>query len=310
MRLEPWEIDAIARTAAEVFGPDAVVRLYGSRADEAKRGGDIDLYVECAADRALAGSDFMQRLWDRLGDQKIDVTVRDRTRVGDAWSRLAIESGVVLPPPAANPIPNPRAEFERSLYPQGPRPMTPEEALTQTLLACRTLRARLEKEAGQVAHLFPIPPDRLDSGSGSALSDLEDSLTTAFLKRFQDMVDVLSRRLMRSIAQMSGEDTAALLARDIANLMEKIGIITDRDQWLSIIALRTAIVHDYADDAAALVHRLNACFDLYPVVIAVLTRADAYIRDRQLLPGGADQPAKREPAERQPGERQLAERQP
>src|SRR5512144_3002065 len=46
MRLDPSEITAITATAAQVFGPSATVRLFGSRVDDRRRGGDIDLYIE------------------------------------------------------------------------------------------------------------------------------------------------------------------------------------------------------------------------------------------------------------------------
>ena len=46
MRLTPHEVEAIKAAAREVFGPTAVVRVFGSRADDAKRGGDLDLYLE------------------------------------------------------------------------------------------------------------------------------------------------------------------------------------------------------------------------------------------------------------------------
>ena len=45
MRLTQDEQTLIKRIVAEVFGDDAEVRLFGSRVDDEKRGGDVDLYV-------------------------------------------------------------------------------------------------------------------------------------------------------------------------------------------------------------------------------------------------------------------------
>ena len=44
MRLSKKEVDVIKRKTAEVFG-NCSVFLFGSRVDDAKKGGDIDLYV-------------------------------------------------------------------------------------------------------------------------------------------------------------------------------------------------------------------------------------------------------------------------
>lgn len=47
MRLSPHELDAVCRT---LYGadPNGRVWLFGSRADDSKRGGDIDLYLEAS----------------------------------------------------------------------------------------------------------------------------------------------------------------------------------------------------------------------------------------------------------------------
>ena len=44
MRLHQNEIDTIDKVIAEIFG-DAQVYLFGSRLDDTKKGGDIDLFI-------------------------------------------------------------------------------------------------------------------------------------------------------------------------------------------------------------------------------------------------------------------------
>ncbi len=45
MRLTPFQREIFKQLTAEVFGPQAQVWLFGSRADDQRRGGDIDLYI-------------------------------------------------------------------------------------------------------------------------------------------------------------------------------------------------------------------------------------------------------------------------
>ena len=45
MRLDAEETANIKRIVAEIFGEDARLWLFGSRMDDSKRGGDVDLYV-------------------------------------------------------------------------------------------------------------------------------------------------------------------------------------------------------------------------------------------------------------------------
>ena len=80
MRLSEQQCSIIRTAVAENFGLDANVWLFGSRVDDSKRGGDIDLYIEAATDDAdeivAAKLRFLVTLYKKLGDQKIDVVVR------------------------------------------------------------------------------------------------------------------------------------------------------------------------------------------------------------------------------------------
>lgn len=46
MRLTKPQIDTICKAISQYFGEDALIWLFGSRLDDTKRGGDVDLYIE------------------------------------------------------------------------------------------------------------------------------------------------------------------------------------------------------------------------------------------------------------------------
>jgi len=73
VRLEEWEINEIKRSLREVFGEDAKVYLFGSRIDNKKKGGDIDLFVEADNIDYEKEKEFWILLQERLGEQKIDI---------------------------------------------------------------------------------------------------------------------------------------------------------------------------------------------------------------------------------------------
>jgi predicted nucleotidyltransferase len=79
MRLTKVQADAIRTAPADVFGDDAEVWLFGSRADDQRRGGDIDLLVRPgrnALDQPFHRRvRFLARLERSLGERKIDVVV-------------------------------------------------------------------------------------------------------------------------------------------------------------------------------------------------------------------------------------------
>jgi len=95
MRLNEFEIKAIKESAGEVFGASVQVFLFGSRIDDTKKGGDIDLYI-----KTKTGNDFMHKikflvaLEQKIGEQKIDVVfAEDESR---DIEQQAISTGLLL----------------------------------------------------------------------------------------------------------------------------------------------------------------------------------------------------------------------
>jgi predicted nucleotidyltransferase len=78
VRLTEDEIKAITETAKEVFGKDVKVWLFGSRTDLAKRGGDIDLYIEFPFKGNILNKKltFLVKLEDKIGEQRVDLIIR------------------------------------------------------------------------------------------------------------------------------------------------------------------------------------------------------------------------------------------
>lgn len=80
MRLTEIEITVIKDTAKQTFGEQVEVWLFGSRVDDAKRGGDIDLLIKPAGNQDshdfTKKITFLNRLEKTLGEQKIDVVIQ------------------------------------------------------------------------------------------------------------------------------------------------------------------------------------------------------------------------------------------
>ena len=99
MRLTGRQREEILRTAAEVFGDDATVTLFGSRANDMDRGGDIDLMITTDTDAANARRRkvrFLVRLKQRIGDRRIDVVLRTPDSREREIHRVAASEGVLI----------------------------------------------------------------------------------------------------------------------------------------------------------------------------------------------------------------------
>lgn len=99
MRLTPHEIAAIKAATVQAFGPDAVVRLFGSRVDDERRGGDIDLLLEVEPEAATTRNEsrFYDYLFARIDEQKVDLVVMPRGSTPSAFARLVARDAVPLP---------------------------------------------------------------------------------------------------------------------------------------------------------------------------------------------------------------------
>ena len=98
MRLLPHEVDAIRAAVREVFGPTARIRLFGSRARDDLRGGDIDLFVEVGPGQASIANE--QWLRDRIApaveDLRTDIVLHERGAAFTPLERIALRDGVPL----------------------------------------------------------------------------------------------------------------------------------------------------------------------------------------------------------------------
>lgn len=99
MRLSKEQVHIIQEEARSIFGEGVKVRLFGSRLDDAQRGGDVDLLVECheqIQDRLKKTLALTARLQMELGDQPIDVLVIDPTTELKRIHKVALRTGVTL----------------------------------------------------------------------------------------------------------------------------------------------------------------------------------------------------------------------
>lgn len=99
MRLSQNQVEVIRRTVREVFGMEADVKLFGSRANDDARGGDIDLLVEMptiVVEPERKTLQLVARLQLRLGDQPIDVLVLDPATPRQSIHEQAIHTGIKL----------------------------------------------------------------------------------------------------------------------------------------------------------------------------------------------------------------------
>ncbi len=78
MRLNQKYSNTIKEAAQKYFGVNTTVYLFGSRVDDSKKGGDIDLYIEPEVKDGLLKKKLrmLAELHKILGEQKIDIVIK------------------------------------------------------------------------------------------------------------------------------------------------------------------------------------------------------------------------------------------
>ena len=96
VRLSDQQIKAIKDAVQQIFGNEAKVYIFGSRAVSDKKGGDIDIMVLAPdlQDKYKKKIQLLTELYKRLGERKIDLIITDSIK--SDIEKEAVEKGVLL----------------------------------------------------------------------------------------------------------------------------------------------------------------------------------------------------------------------
>lgn len=95
MRLTASQIESIRQTTRQNFGAGASVWLFGSRVDDSRRGGDVDLYVESTQENTLISALRCKIALEDSLDLHVDLIVKEPGKDKPIY-RLAKTQGVQL----------------------------------------------------------------------------------------------------------------------------------------------------------------------------------------------------------------------
>lgn len=99
MRLNEEQIDAIRQLTRQVAGAGACVRVFGSRLDNAQRGGDLDLMLEMTEpveNPAMLAARLAARVSRAMHGRKVDVLISAPNLVRSPIHDVAFNEGRLL----------------------------------------------------------------------------------------------------------------------------------------------------------------------------------------------------------------------
>lgn len=93
MRITQEESSSIKKVIYS-FDKQAKIFLFGSRVDDSKRGGDIDLLILSKIISEDNRREIKIKLYDELGEQKIDLIITED--LNKPFVKIALEKGILL----------------------------------------------------------------------------------------------------------------------------------------------------------------------------------------------------------------------
>jgi len=248
MRLTMFEITAIQNNAKNIFGGTVKVYLFGSRVDDDKKGGDIDLYLvpENKDDLYEKKIKFLSALDRALGVQKIDVVIaKDKTR---PIEKEAIEKGIELN------LENLKIE--------------------KIFQECAKHLQRINEAYSDMSAFMPLTATKYENLSKDDVQAIDQ-----YLFRFAKLQDSMGEKLFRVLVGRFEENTDKLSFLDIIKKMEKYIDMDIANEWHDLRNIRNQLSHEYEDDAIEMANSINLIYAKKEVIegIYLAIKAKCYI---------------------------------
>ena len=246
MRLTNYEIKMIQKAFHEAF-EDGKIYLFGSRVDDTKRGGDIDLYLiptKKFDDERERKISFLVKLDDYIGEQKIDVIIAtDKNR---PIEQEAMKNGVELMD-------------------------TKELKIQKYINECRKHRVRINEAFEEIKNIFPLSGKKYLNLTSNEIKNIDQ-----YLFRFSKMQDTIGEKLFRLIVEDFVENIDSMTFIDILNRLEKVGIIQSSAEWNTLRKARNNIAHQYDDDENEMAEAINNIFAQKDVLLSIFNNIEQY----------------------------------
>jgi len=229
MRLTPFEITTIKQKAKNIFGDTVKVYLFGSRVDDSKKGGDIDLYVMAEDQDNLYEKKikFLSALDISLGEQKIDVVIaKDKNR---PIEKEAIAKGIEL-------------NLENL-------------KLEKILNECNVHLQRINEAYCDMSVFMPLTAAKYDNLTKDDVQAIDQ-----YLFRFSKLHDSMGEKLFKALLAKFEENTDRLSFLDVIKKLEKYVVIDIVNEWQDLRKIRNQLAHEYEDDAIQMANIINLIY--------------------------------------------------
>jgi predicted nucleotidyltransferase len=247
MRLTTFEITTIQQNAKTIFGYVTKVYLFGSRVDDSKKGGDIDLYVVPENQDNLHEKKikFLTTLDLALGEQKIDVIIAK----------------------------DPNRPIEKEAIAKGIELNVDDLKLAKILKECDKHLQRINEAYSDMAAFMLLTSDKYENLSKDEVQALDQ-----YLFRFTKLQDAMGEKLFKALLGKFTENTDRLSFLDVIKKLEKYINMDIANEWHDLRKIRNQLAHEYEDDPIEMANSINLIYAKKAVIesiyLAIKTKCD------------------------------------
>jgi len=251
MRLTTFEINTIKQNANNIFGDTTKIYLFGSRVDDSKKGGDIDLYIISENQDNLYDKKikFLSALERSLGEQKIDVVIaKDKNRLIE---KEAITQGIEL-------------NLENI-------------KLEKIFKECDKHLQRIDEAYNDMSAFMPLTAAKYVNLSKDDVQAIDQ-----YLFRFSKLQDSMGEKLFKVLLGRFQENIDRLSFLDIIKKLEKYVSMDIANEWQDLRKIRNQLTHEYEDDAIEMANIINLIYAKKGIIESIyLTIKEKYYENTQ-----------------------------
>ena len=248
MRLSLSEIETIVKLKDKYFNKSDKIYLFGSRVDDDKKGGDIDLFLELENQDENSYNkklQFISNLQNHIGEQKIDLIVSyDNNRLIEIEAKKGIE-----------------LDLDRV-------------KLQKYFNECDKHLQRIEEAYSDVKEIIPLSVEKY-----KILSKEEVQAIDQYLYRFSKLQDTLGQRIFRLVYKIYEPFEENIPFLDLLNKLEKLGFLENTKEWINLRDKRNQIAHQYDDEPYEMTQAINGLLNQKNILKTIYLKIKNKIED-------------------------------
>jgi len=238
MRLTLFEIETIVKLKNRYFSEADKIYLFGSRVDDTKKGGDIDLYIDLFDKESKNYQhklNFIADLQEVIGEQKIDLIVsQDESRLIEKEAKKGIELDVE------------------------------KIKLQKYFNECDKHLQRIEEAYSDIEESLPLTVEKYQVLSKDEVQDIDQ-----YLYRFSKLQDTLGQKIFRLIVNIYEPSSESIPFLDLLHKLEKLGCLVSSKEWISLREKRNKIAHQYDDEPYEMTEAINDILNQKEIIKAI-----------------------------------------